>query len=369
MSRRQGWLVLLGALAVLAGPRTSAAWSPSGHMQIAAFSYDALPEPTRASLVLLLRQHPRFEPDFLSQLPADVTSPEDQARWIFAWAAVWPDLARGQPAFERGNWHYVNLPLSLRQGNLASCRRARSDYPESHRRVLAELERRARRADADKPPSQPSESTRPELTPFGPDEIRPALAWARRTLRNATLPAPERALALSWLLHLVADAHQPLHAVALFSARRFEFGDRGGNEILAQGQSSLHRLWDGLLGDDSSLGFVESAAQRWRQTPQLQALARAARRSLDVEVWLDEDCALARSSVYTPAVLSAVQVAEAGSADAKPEVALDASYLRRAQQAAKRRAVQAGSRLTALLESLLARRDRQFNSEGLRPRP
>jgi len=159
--------------------------------------------------------------------------------------------------------------------------------------------------------------------------------------------------------------------VALFSERRFEFGDRGGNEIQVQGQSSLHRLWDGLLGDDSSLGFVESAARRWRQTPQLQALAREARRNLDVEVWLDEDCALARSSVYTPAVLSVVQAAEADSADAKPEVALDATYRQRAQQAAERRAVQAGSRLTALLESLLSRRARpsQFNSEGLRPRP
>ena len=338
MSHGQRWLALLAVLAALAAPRTSAAWNQSGHLQIAAFSYDSLSEATRASLVALLRQHPRFEHDFLPQLPPDVKSPEDQARWIFAWAAVWPDLARGQPEFEHGNWHYVNLPLSLLEGSLASCRQARSAYPESHRRVTAELERRGH-------------SSSP-----GPDEIRPALAWAKRTLRDAKLPAPERALALSWLLHLVADAHQPLHAVALFTEHRFAFGDRGGNDVLARGQGSLHQLWDGLLGDDSSLGFVASAARRWRQTPELQSLARGARRSLDVEAWLDEDCALARRSVYTPEVLSVMQAADTGAADAKPEVALDATYGDQARHAAERRAVQAGARLTALLESLLAPR-------------
>jgi hypothetical protein len=336
VSLGQRWLLRLGVLAALAAPRTSAAWNQSGHLQIAAFSYDSLPEPTRASLVALLRQHPRFEHDFLAQLPPDVTSPEEQARWIFAWAAVWPDLARGQPEFEHGNWHYVNLPLSLRDGKLSSCGRARSEYPESHRRVTAELERRGHSASP------------------GPDEIRSALAWAERTLRDATLPAPERALALSWLLHLVADAHQPLHAVALFTERRFPFGDRGGNDVLVREQGSLHLLWDGLLGDDSSFGFVASAARRWRHTPELQSLARAARRSLDVQAWLDEDCALARSSVYTPVVLSMVQTADTGAAEAKPEVALDARYREQARHAAERRAVQAGARLTALLQSLLS---------------
>jgi hypothetical protein len=368
---RAGWLRAFGAwiglLGALGWPRSSVAWTQSGHMQIAAYAYDALPERTRSSWVALLRQHPRFEHDFLAQLPADVRTPAEQARWIFLWAAVWPDLLRGQPELERGNWHYVNLPLALRNGALASCRQARAEYPESHRRVAAELARRhpapAARATASAP-----------LTPLGPDEIRQALAWARRTLGEPKRSAPERAVALSWLLHLVGDAHQPLHAVALFTPRRFEFGDRGGNDIRARDQGSLHQLWDGLLGEDTSLGFVTAQARRWRQTPALQPLAREARRSLDVETWLDEDCALARSSVYTPAVLSAVQSAEAAAsvaaaADAKPELALDALYRERAQQAAERRAVQAAARLGALLESLPAQLEGRAGGEGPGSKP
>jgi hypothetical protein len=377
-------LLALSLLLALGWARPSAAWTKAGHMEIAAFAYDALPAPTRAELVALLRKHPRFQQDFVAQLPAQL-SPEEEARWIFLWAAVWPDLARAQPEFDRSNWHYVNLPLTVQDGVLTSCRAARAQFPESHRKLQAELARRH--------PERAAKAAEPGwLTPIGPDEIRPALAWANRALRDRSLPDAQRALALSWLLHLVGDAHQPLHAVALFNAGRFELGDRGGNEILVQGQGPLHRVWDALLGDDSpsamSYAAVSASVERWRQVPELAALAAKARLELDVEGWLDEDCALARSSVYSPPVLSEVQRFEsrraaappAGAArpeDAKPEVALDTAYRQQATLAAERRAVQAGARLGALLARLCSsapprragKAPAQFKSEGLRPRP
>ena len=362
---------MLALLLVLGWAKPSAAWTKTGHMEIAALAYDALPRAARAELVALLRQHPRFQQDFVPQLPATLSG-EAQARWIFMWAAVWPDLARGQPEFDRSNWHYVNLPLTLERGALASCRQARAEYPASHRKVQAELARRH--------PERAARTAQSAwLTPIGPDELRPALAWASRTLQGRGLPAAQRALALSWLLHLVGDALQPLHAVALFTAGRFEFGDRGGNEIVVQGQGPLHRLWDALLGDDSesatSYGAVSASVERWRQVPELASLAPKARLGLDVDAWLDEDCALARSSVYTPPVLAEVQGFEsrraAGPAkpdEAKPEVALDAAYRQQATLAAERRAVQGGARLAALLAQLW-KAPAQFRSEGLRPRP
>jgi hypothetical protein len=308
--------------------------------------YDALPAPARERWVALLRQHPRFDQDFAAQLPADVTADADRARWIFLRAAVWPDLARGQPAFERRTWHYVNLPLTLSKGTLVTCQQARADFPESRRRVAA--------AQAQRKPTERAAPTAPEpgaeLTPSEPDDIVSALAWAQQTLRDGQRPAPQRAIALSWLLHLVGDAHQPLHGVALFTARRFELGDRGGNEIQAGAERSLHQLWDGLLGEDTSLGFVQRQARRWQQSAELRALGKAARQSLDVEAWLDEDCALARSHVYSAAVLSAVQGVERSSADTKPEATLDTAYYQRGRRAAERRAAQASARLTALLE-------------------
>jgi hypothetical protein len=365
--------IALALLLPLGWARPSAAWTKAGHLEIAAFAYDTLPRATRAELVALLREHPRFQQDFVPQMPAQLAR-EEEERWIFLWAAVWPDLARGQPEFERSNWHYVNLPLTFKGRTVGSCQEARAEYPASHRKVQAELARRH-------PERAARAAEQSWLTPIGPDELRPALAWASRSLRDRRLPAAQRALALSWLLHLVGDAHQPLHAVALFTAGRFEFGDRGGNEIVVSGQGALHRVWDGLLGDDSesatSYAAVSASVERWRQAPEMKALAAQARLELGVEGWLDEDCALARSSVYTSPVLAAVQgslsrraAAQAAggttSEDAKPEVALDGAYRQRATLAAERRAVQAGARLGALL-ARFGRGPAQFKSEGLRP--
>jgi hypothetical protein len=365
------WACALGCLAL-----PGFAWSTSGHMQIASFAYDALSEAERAQWVRLLRAHPRFAEDFASKLPPELHTDAERARWLFLWAAVWPDLAKGQPAYERGHWHYVNLPLSLRAGTLATCAQARAALPESQRRAAAERAARqhtqrqhtqgqltqqqlaqqqlAQQQSAEASAARPSASqdgASAALTPTEPEEIRTAFAWARRTLGDTARPATERALALAWLLHLVGDAHQPLHAVALFTQRRFVFGDRGGNEILA-GTLSLHRVWDSLLGDDVSLPFVQQRARGWLARAELRKDASAARSQLEIDAWLDEDCELARRSVYTRPILRVLESAEGGALLAKPEVALDAAYLAGARRAAERRAAMAGARLAAILKSL-----------------
>ena len=56
----------------------------------------------------------------------------------------------------------------------------------------------------------------------------------------------KRAIALTWLFHLVDDYHQPLHAVQLFT-REYSNGDRGGNELCVRvagdrAPIDLHRL-------------------------------------------------------------------------------------------------------------------------------
>ena len=318
-------------------------------MRIASFAYDALSESQRAEYVRLLREHPRFAEDFQSKLPAELQTEAERARWIFLWASVWPDLVKGQPAYERGPWHYVNLPLSLRGGKLATCSEARAALPESQRRATAE--RAARRRAEPSPPAVVATSSGADLTPSEPEEIRTALAWARRTLGDRARPAPQRALALTWLLHLVGDAHQPLHAVALFTERRFPLGDRGGNDILA-GPVPLHRVWDSLLGDDVALPLVQQQARGWLADTELRSLAGTAVQTLEIDAWLDEDCALARRSVYSESVLAAVQRADGGALDTKPEVSLGKAYLDGARRAAQRRAVQAGGRLAAILQGL-----------------
>ncbi|NKJ08986.1 hypothetical protein FHT29_006000 [Rhizobium sp. SG741] len=64
-----------------------------------------------------------------------------------------------------------------------------------------------------------------------------------------------RSYDLVWLIHLVGDAHQPLHATARFS-QAHKHGDQGGNldeVVTATGaKMKLHAYWDGLFGGYST---------------------------------------------------------------------------------------------------------------------
>lgn len=284
-------------------------------MQIALVAYDALPEPAQRELVLLLREHPRFDEDFRPREPAELSSDAERARWIFAHAATWPDLARAVPELAHGSWHYVNLPVWLRRGELSSCAQAR-------RALLA---------------APPAES------------VLRALPAELARLRDASAPRAERALALSWVLHLVGDAHQPLHTTALFSEARYPDGDRGGNDINVAGAASLHALWDGLLGGDAGFAAADAEARALRDDRELSRLAARGARDLDVLDWAERGCNLARTFVYTPAVLRAVAKPAPARAEGKPEVVLGEAYRAAAIRVARQRARIAGARLATLL--------------------
>ncbi len=47
---------------------------------------------------------------------------------------------------------------------------------------------------------------------------------------NRDSNSAERALFSRYLLHIVGDIHQPLHAIALFNST-YKTGDRGGNSL------------------------------------------------------------------------------------------------------------------------------------------
>ena len=74
------------------------------------------------------------------------------------------------------------------------------------------------------------------------------MAENQRILVNEN-DAERKAIALSWLFHLVGDVHQPLHTAQLFTVE-YPNGHRGGNEICvrvtqARQPMDLHRFWDG----------------------------------------------------------------------------------------------------------------------------
>ena len=102
---------------------------------------------------------------------------------------------------------------------------------------------------------------------------------------------------LVWLIHLVGDVHQPLHAVARFRHNNTD-GDNGGNDVklnCAAGvfcASSLHAEWDGVLGNTHNFDVVTSKGTTLNARPVPPGAEIA-----DPKAWADESMALARSDV------------------------------------------------------------------------
>jgi len=99
------------------------------------------------------------------------------------------------------------------------------------------------------------------------------MAENQRILVNEN-DAERKAIALSWLFHLVGDVHQPLHTAQLFTVE-YPNGDRGGNEIcvrVTQGRQAtdLHRFWDGVITSTQNLTRLRNDATTLRNRQEFQ---------------------------------------------------------------------------------------------------
>jgi hypothetical protein len=194
------WFRLTLALAGLLAAAPAHAWSASGHSAIAALAYRQLDPGTRKKIAVILQQHPAYP----SWRPGIAAAGVEADLYLFMRAACWPDEIRSDPKQHRPEWHYIN-------------------------RVYA----------------PDGEGTLPEAE----DDILRALTRNKEAFIAEGATGPQKAVALSWLMHLVGDVHQPLHAVSLVNAD-FPSGDRGGNSFLIQpteGARNLHSFWDGLF--------------------------------------------------------------------------------------------------------------------------
>ena len=161
--------------------------------------------------------------------------------------SVWADDVRTTTHKHTTGWHFTNIPLN------SSGYQASRDCPQGSCLVSA-----IQRQEA--------------------------------ILRDRTRPRVARAEALKFLIHLIADVHQPLHAS--------DAGDRGGNnrEIeLVGGSRNLHAAWDsGIIQSlGSSARALVTGAKQWLQTHTESTLAGG--RALD---WANESHGLARDIVY-----------------------------------------------------------------------
>ena len=237
---------------------------------------------------------------------------------------------RGGPperrAFNRGEWHYVNLPLFLTDA------------------AWAEL---AGRLTVNVTMDPPTDATRDTQKMNVVQVIR----FARKQLADTQAGPEARAVMLAWLFHDVGDIHQPLHSSALFSTRLFRDGDRGGNSIKTSQSGNLHTLWDQFPGSSDTYRGARNKAIADIANPELVALGTKAKALLDEKVWLDESHDLAKRLAYSAEVLDALRKMEATGANVE-EIGLSETYLRAGGRESERRLVLAGYRRGAVLKQL-----------------
>jgi hypothetical protein len=163
----------------------------------------------------------------------------------------------------------------------------------------------------------------------------------------------EKAVALTWLCHLIRDVHQPLHCVALYSTK-FPSGDRGGNSIrirIASSPTNLHSFWDGLLGRGSTAGNIGKDVAEIQTV--LREKAEILRPDLEAhktpDSWAKEGAELARKAVYLDGEL--LKPREGSTDDV---IQVPPEYAPASGRTARIQIGKAGSRLAGAIGDLLA---------------
>jgi hypothetical protein len=284
---------------------TTFGFNDSGHMIISTIAYRDLDREVQRSAIQILNSHPAFRSWQLDSKRSGV----DPATFIFMRAGQWADKIRspGQAdhRYDQPTWHYINYPLRA------------PDFPFT-------------------------------AAPPGTNDILFAIAQNTKMLADLHENSETRARALAWLIHLVADLHQPLHTTSLFSDE-FREGDKGGNLFYITPESNpirLHSFWDQLLGTSTDARkLYNECVVLVAKYPKPEFAERL--KTSDVIDWSKESRLLAISNAYNGLDLAA------GSKLSGARIPED--YTRNAKLMAESQACLAGYRLAAIISRSLSR--------------
>ena len=155
-----------------------------------------------------------------------------------------------------------------------------------------------------------------------------ALAGFRETLLDNRAGLEDKQLALRFIVHVIADLHQPLHAG--------NGTDQGGNRYAVTffgRTTNLHSVWDTALVDDEKLSYTEMT--RWLMR-RMKPDNVAGWQQIDPAVWADESAAI-RDGIYPDP-------------DGDREIRFD--YIFEHRETVRTRLTMAGIRMAAYLNEL-----------------
>jgi hypothetical protein len=304
-------LVFCSFFLILGLTTQARAWDDFGHMTIGAIAYDHLTPKARKHVDTLVRLNPSYQ-----EWVAGIAT-QDKAKVAFMKAATWPDMIKIDMRYtDDGNrpkgpdvarnigyadmlmhryWHFIDIPFSFDGTALVD-----PDIPNAQTQIIA----------------------------------------FRQTLRDSGASDELRSYDLVWLVHLVGDVHQPLHATTRFN-RKQPKGDSGGNDVRLCDSAGncglkLHRFWDELVGMSEDYRTAMAKAKTLSAVePKLAMIS-------DEAIWIEESVVAAKETAYGLPI---------GSDEGPYKV--DDAYKAAALQVAERRIALAGIRLAHLLNETL----------------
>ena len=304
-------------LASCVGAVSLNAWNDHGHMMVAFLAYQQLSAvpAVKAKVDALVKLNPLISKwnEDVASLPVDL-----RPAALFAIAATWADIIKFDNTYHddgpnRGNrpppdqsafanigygdkarhkyWHFIDTPFTNDQSPL---------------------------------PAVPNPHAVERIPVF------------RKTLASPTATQALKSYDLMWLLHVIGDLHQPLHAVTRVNHSQPQ-GDDGGNGVHlcpSPCNDLLHGFWDGVLGDDKDpIGLFNDAASFHVATGPNASV-------LDPRKWADESFMLARSEVYRAPI-----------GNGAGPFTVTMSYVQNAQRVATERIALAAARLANILKA------------------
>lgn len=295
---RYSWLGVFWLVLLYAAP--AGAWNASGHRVVALRAFQLLEEDQRAYWRDILAAHPEAGRFQRKARPV----PGLDGAGFFVEASTWADEIRHDPRFQE-------------EGPSGEGASGLDGYADLGRHRDWHF--------------------REEADDYGPgrgvlDQVIPRL---QRHVHDETRSRAERAVALAWLMHLVADAHQPLHVARLGP------DDHGGLSIRVldlrarqRAEMDLHSWWDQLGGPMGLRG--SPLLEQVNRLPRLKRFSAPGA----VSAWLAEGRRLAATEVRLPE----------GDSPEGGLFVIDDGYRQQAQGVANQQLARAGERLAMMLK-------------------
>ncbi len=306
-------------------PSALFAWGPIGHMTVAYVAYEQLSPAAKTRARDLLRLNPDYA-SWEKQIPSG-TSAEEHDRMIFMFAAIWADDIKSEPQYSDDGLDGGNTP----NGNTSSQNIGYSDLLRHKYWHFVDV------------PFSPDHT----MLPAVPEPNAQTQIDVFRNVLTSSNSDDLKSYDLVWLLHLVGDIHQPLHATTRITQAHPK-GDAGGNlvKLFGDASSNLHSFWDDLPGSDCKFcsDKVPCANRAMVLGKSLAPATVKAAHIKETASWVRESVTEAKEDAYRAPI---------GTADQRYTIVPGSLYKAEAYRLAEKRLALAGARLALLLNENL----------------